>query len=253
MDTQILREIHEELKELNRSKEHYDIIVSKNETDFTTVFNPPLELRSKRGYEIAMIDLETFYSFYNITEKNNIIKYENNGRIKTITIPPGSYEMKGLNKEIMRQLSSNGDTKAFFLFPNSNTFKSILKINTGYTVRFSHENSIKKILGFTQDSYNAGIHHSEKLVNILSINSIFVHINVVNGSIVNGIKNPVIYTFFPKVSPGFKIIQRPVNPIYLPIPLTSIRDFHVKLTDQDNNILDNNGEKLTIRFHVRER
>ena len=250
---QLFKENNELLKELNRPKEHYDIIVSKNETVFNTIFNPPLELNSKRGYEIALVDLETYYSFYNVTEKNNIIEYSHNGQDKTITIPPGSYEMKGLSKEVLRQLQTNGDNKAIKFYPNSNTFKSILVIDSGYTVKFTHRNSIKKLLGFTQDSYSEGINNSEKLVNILAINSIFVHINVINGSIVNGSQNPVIYTFFPKVSPGYKIIQRPVNPIYLPIALNSIRDFKIKITDQENNLLDNNGEILTVRFHIRER
>ena len=250
---QLLKKNNELLEEMNRPKQHFDIIVSKKETEFNTIFNPPLILDSKRGYEIALVDLETYYSFYNVTEKNNIVEYTHNGEDKTITIPPGSYEMKGLNREVMRQLQTNGDNKAILFYPNSNTFKTVMKIKDGYTIKFTHEKNIKKLLGFTQNSYNTGMYYSEKLVNILSINSIFVHVNVVNGSIVNGIQNPVIYTFFPKVSPGYKIIQRPVNPIYLPITLQSIRDFKVKITDQDNNLLDNNGEILTTRFHIRER
>ena len=86
----------------------------------------------------------------------------------------------------------------------------------------------------------------------MSVNSIFVHVNVVNGSIVNGKQEPVIYTFFPKVSPGYKIIQNPKNPIYLPVALDNIRDFHVSLTDQNNNLLDLRGEVVTIRFHIRQ-
>lgn len=250
---QLLKKNNELLEELLKPKEHFNIIVSGNKTNFNTPFNPPLELNSKRGYEIALVDLETYNSFYNITDKNNIIEYENNGQTKTITISPGSYELKGLNRAVARQLEENNDKKAIAFFPNSNTFKSILKIAPGYKVKFSHKNSIKDILGFTKESYSEGYNYSEKLVDILPINSIFVHINVINGSIVNGNQNPVIYTFFPKVSPGYKIIQKPVNPIFLPITLKCINDFKVTLTDQNNNELDLNGEKLTIRFHIRER
>ena len=31
------------------------------------------------------------------------------------------------------------------------------------------------------------------------------------------LKKPVIYSFYPKVNPGYKIIQKTHNPIYLPI------------------------------------
>ena len=118
---------------------------------------------------------------------------------------------------------------------------------------FTHRNSIKSVLGFTKDEYESGIRESENIVNILVINSIFVHINVINGSIVNGSQEPVIYSFFPKVSPGYKIIQKPVNPIYLPLAINNIRDFHVRITDQNNIPLDLRGEEITIRFHIRQK
>ena len=58
--------------------------------------------------------------------------------------------------------------------------------------------------------------------------------------------------FFPKVSPGYKIIESPVNLVYLPITLVTIDRLTVSITDQDNNLLNLRNEKLTIRFHIRE-
>ena len=51
-----------------------------------------------------------------------------------------------------------------------------------------------------------GFHESENVVNILSINSILVNIDIISGSYVNGTTKNTIYSFFPKVSPGYKII-----------------------------------------------
>ena len=109
-------------------------------------------------------------------------------------------------KEIKRQL---GDEVPFELSASPNTFQSRLEIKPGYEVKCTHESSLKTILGFTGDEYNKGTHFSENVVNIMSITSILIHIDIINGSFVEGSKKPVIYSFYPKINPGYKIIQKP--------------------------------------------
>ena len=108
------------------------------------------------------------------------------------------------------------------------------------------------MLGFNNVVHKEGFHESENPVNILSINSILVNIDIISGSYVNGKTKNTIYSFFPKVSPGFKIIESPVNLVYLPVTLDTTDNIHVTITDQDNQLLDLRNEKLTIRFHIRE-
>ena len=76
--------------------------------------------------------------------------------------------------------------------------------------------------------------------------------NIIAGSYVNGKTKNTIYSFFPNVSPGYKIIESPVNLVYLPLILNTIDNFNITLTDQDDHILNLRNEKLTIRFHIRE-
>ena len=94
---------------------------------------------------------------------------------------------------------------------NSNTLKSILILEKDYQVDFNHQNSLAKVLGFTSAKYMGGFHESENVVNILSINSILVNIDIISGSYVNGATKNTIYSFFPKVSPGYKIIESPIK------------------------------------------
>ena len=133
---------------------------------------------------------------------------------------------------------------------NSNTLKSILILEKDYQVDFNHQNSLAKVLGFTGVKYTEGFHESENVVNILSINSILV--NIISGSYVNGTTKSTIYSFFRKVSPGYKIIESPVNLVYLPLTLDTIDRLTVSITDQDDHLLNLTNEKLTIRFHIRE-
>ena len=60
------------------------------------------------------------------------------------------------------------------------------------------------------------------------------------------------YSFFPDVSPGFKIIESPVNLVYLPLLTDTISNLNLSITDQDDNLLNLRDEKLTARFHIRE-
>ena len=125
-------------------------------------------------------------------------------------------------------------------------WKKVIKVD------FNQQNSISKIVGFTEAKYTEGFHESENVVDILRINSILVNIDIVSGSYVNGTTKSTIYSFFPKVSPGYKIIESPVNLVYLPIILDTIDSLNITITDQDDHLLNLRNEKLTIRFHIRE-
>ena len=72
------------LKQIAKNTEHktsFQIIVSDNKPNFNTRFNPKLELDRDKVYEIALVNLETYYSFPNIDETNNIFLYSpDNGK-----------------------------------------------------------------------------------------------------------------------------------------------------------------------------
>ena len=84
---------------------------------------------------------------------------------------------------------------------NSNTLKSVLILKKDYQVDFNHQNSLSKVLGFTSAKYTEGFHESENVVNILSINSILVNIDIISGSYINGTTKNTIYSFFPESQP----------------------------------------------------
>ena len=135
---------------------------------------------------------------------------------------------------------------------NSNTLKSVLILEEDYQVDFNHQNSIAKVLGFTNAKYTEGFHVSENVVNILNINGILIDIDIISGSYINGTTRNTIYSFFSESQPRYKIIESPVNLVYLPITLDVIDSLEVSITDQNDHLLNLRNEKLTIRFHIRE-
>ena len=253
----------EYLKQIAKNTSHktsFQVIVSGNQSSFNTLFYPKIELNVKKVYEIALVNLETYYSFPNIDDSNNIFVYSHDrGQTWTkIKIPTGSYEIGDLNQTIHFEMEKVGhydevNQESYInIAANSNTLKSIMIIGKDYQVDFNQPNNLSKVLGFTGKKYIEGFHESEKPVNILSINSILVNIDIIDGSYVNGKTKNTIYSFFPDVSPGFKIIESPVNLVYLPILPYTIQNLNLSITDQDENLLNLRDEKLTARFHIRE-
>lgn len=218
-------------------------------------------LDPNKQYEAALLSLDTYNSFPNITKgKNNIFKYSNdNGASwKVLKLDTGSYEIASLNNEIQRLMVINGDYNIdqFYITitPNITTLKSIINItNPNYKVDFSVAHSFADLLGFDKIILNAGYNNSKKIVDIMTLNSVLVNIDIVAGSYVNGISLPVIYSFYPNVSPGYKIVEKP-NPqlIYHPISRSDISIMRVWLTDQNNKPVDLRGERLTVSIFVRE-
>ena len=69
------------LKRIVKNTEHktsFQTIVSDSELRFKTRFNPKLQLDRDKEYKIALVNLETYYSFPNIDESNNV-NSPNNG------------------------------------------------------------------------------------------------------------------------------------------------------------------------------
>ena len=55
----------------------YTFVVSNcgNNCQIKTKFNPPLQLDPYKQYEMALVNLETYWSFPNVTEENNLFKF----------------------------------------------------------------------------------------------------------------------------------------------------------------------------------
>ena len=228
------------------------IIQSGKNAKIETTFVPTLELDG--SYEIALQSLETYYSFPNVDTKNNKIRISLDDGLSwhDLAFAVGCYEHKDINTELQRMLVVLGGKKEdIILKPNKNTFQTIMIISASVQVDFTVPQSIRTVLGFDSKVYKKGRHLSEHSVDIMRVNSIFVHTDVIGSTYVNGSQTPVIYSFFPDTPPGGKIIVQPRVLIYLPISLSAISRLTSWLTDQNNEALNLRGEELTIKYHLR--
>lgn len=263
METTLLERIAnntEKTAKNTEQKSSFYILLSEKRTQIKTKFRPLIQLDKNRKYEMALVNLETFYSFPNIDSSTNNFRYSPDNGVTwiDINIPEGSYEIVDLNEYIQRIMRENGhyDTAAekyyITLEPNNNTLKSVLDIEPNYKVDFTTANSIRSVLGFNAQVYAAGYNESENIVNIISVNSLRVTSDIIGSSYSNGTTENIIYSFFPAVGPGYKIIEVPVNLVYLPVTVSTISSMETKFVDQNGKLINLRGEELSIRFHIRE-
>lgn len=209
-------------------------------------FIEPIFLNSNSEYVMGLTSFESFNSIPNIDETNNKFYYGN----EEIIIPVGSYEINDIENLLRLKLEETGDT-ILTLKANNNTLQTYLKCNK--SIDFTKENSIGPLLGFDRKILSANTtHKSDHPVNILKINTLCIECNIIKGSYKNGEPCHIIHHFFPKVPPGFKIIEAPENVIYLPINVNTITNITVKILDQSGNLVNFRGETVTVGLHLKQ-
>lgn len=241
-------------------KSSFYILVSERNTLIKTKFRPLIQLDENKRHEMALVSLETYNSFPNIDSSNNNFRYSSNNGTTwfNFEIPEGSYEITDINEHIQRIMKERGHYNAsaeeycITLGSNNNTLKAVLEIATNYKVDFTTANSIRTVLGFKAQVYTSGYHESANIVNIMNVSSLRITSDVIGSSYSNGSTENIIFSFFPNVGPGYKIIETPVNLIYLPITTNTISQMETKLVDQNGELINLRGEELSIRFHIRE-
>ena len=101
------------LKQIVKNMEHktsLQIIASDNKSRFKTRFNPTLQLDRNKKYGTAQVKLETYYSFPNIDESNNVFVYSpnNSNSWEKIKIPEGGYRIDDINNTIHHEMEKRG-------------------------------------------------------------------------------------------------------------------------------------------------
>jgi len=79
-----------------------------------------------------------------------------------------------------------------------------------------------------------------------------VNVDIIGRSYVNGKTQNTIYSFFPNVSPSYKIVENPRNLVYVPVLLDKIHKLEAVVADQTGKQLNLRGKNLTVRSHLRE-
>ena len=163
-----------------------------------------------------------------------------------IELPPGVYELVDINRIIKQKLSDSDFEFEFNIEADTISMKSLL--TTSNPIYFNSK--LNELLGFTNTHYIQGTHISEKPVMITTTDKVHLKCDCVDGSIVNGIREQILFSFNLSAPPGYKIIKEPNIILYKKINKTRLDSIQFFLEDNNHNPVDFNGETLTFTIQI---
>ena len=163
-----------------------------------------------------------------------------------IYLTPGVYELVDINNAIKQKINESDYDFKFDLIPDTISMKSVL--TTSNNIQFNSK--LNTVLGFTHTVYPPGTHTSEKPVMITTTDKVHLKCDCVDGSIVNGIREQILFSFNLSAPPGYKIIKEPTTVLYKSINKTRLDTIQFFLEDSNHNPVDFNGETLTFTIQI---
>ena len=149
----------------------------------------------------------------NIKDKTNILDLHGIGSVSNclgIEIPPGAYELVDINNAIQQEIINSCGSlldSDFKINIEADTISMKSVLTTSYSICFNSE--LNTLLGFTNKGYSSGTHISEKPVMITTTDKVHLKCDCVDGSIVKGIREQILFSFNLSALPGYKIIKKP--------------------------------------------
>ena len=139
---------------------------------------------------------------------------EYNSSFITCELDPGIYTFKDISEALFNILQSDcpGDCNVIVIEYDDINMKTKLDVKAGIiAIRFDEISFFNTILGFTPGwdykHYNKYI--SQKIVNLSNTKKIHLKCDVINGSVVNGLRQPILYSFLLDKPSGYKVFSEP--------------------------------------------
>ena len=169
------------------------------------------------------------------------------------SLNPGIYEVVDLNNTLNHILPNN-------IYINITIDDIRLKSNLeiDQTLIFTEKSFFYTILGFTQSrSYPlndidgfyqliAGSYKSDKPINITGIDKIHLKCDCIQGSIVNGKRESILYSFALSSPPGHKIYKEPRVKLFKKINKSVLSHITFYFEDDDYKSVDFNNEMISF-------
>ena len=92
----------------------------------------------------------------------------------------------------------------------------------------------------------AGSYKSDKPIKITGIDKVHLKCDCIQGSIVNGIREPILYSFALSSPPGYKIHEEPRVKLFKKINKSVLSHITFYFEDDDQKAVDFNGETISF-------
>ena len=131
--------------------------------------------------------------------------------------------------------------------------KTKLDVRSGIlAIRFHEKSFFCIVLGFISDwdykHYKKYI--SQNILNLGITLKIHLKCDVIEGSVVSGLRQPILYSFVLDKKPGYKVFSEPETIHYKKINKSVFNIITIYLEDDNNEEVNFNGETLTFTLQM---
>ena len=180
---------------------------------------------------------------------------KNNTSFITYELEPGIYSYREISEAWFNilQLEYPSSDCEILIRLDDITRETKLVVNSGIIdIRFDEKSYFSTILGFAAGwDYKHYIQYrSQKIVNLSSTNKIYLKCDAVNGSVLNGIRQPILYSFVLYKKPGYKMFAELETIHYKKINKSVLNTITFYSEDNDHKEVNFNGETLTFTLQV---
>ena len=190
-----------------------------------------------------------------VKDDNKLVLDEYNSNFITYELEPGIYTFKDISEALFNILQTEypGSSNVIIIEYDNITGKTKLVVRDGIiAIRFDEKSFFSTILSFTSGwdykHYNRYI--SQKIVNLSSTNKIHLKCDCIDGSIQDGIRQPILFSFVLDKPAGYKVFCEPETIHYKKINKSVLNTKKFYLEDDRNEELDFNGETLTFTLQM---
>ena len=128
------------------------------------------------------------------------------------------------------------------------------------TLRFDERSFFHTLLGFTpywdykptNSNHDAipGVYTSDKILNLNTINKIHLKCDCIDGSIQDGVRQPILFSFVLDKPSGYKVFCEPETIHYKKINKSVLNTITFYLEDDKNEEVNFNEETLTFTLQM---
>ena len=190
-----------------------------------------------------------------IEDDIKLVLDEYNSSFITYELQPGIYTFKDISEALFNILQSEYPQSGseILIRLDDVTRKTKLVVNSGIiAARFDEKSFFSTILGFTAgwDYKHYNQYLSQKIVTLSNTNKIYLKCDAIDGSVVNGVRQPILYSFLLDKPSGYKVFSEPETIHFKKINKSVLNTITFYLEDDSDKDVDFNQETLTLTLQM---
>ena len=234
------------------------IIIDEYREQVTKRMRDDKYMKNLGGYTSSVFqDFESFLrtEVYLVEDDIKLVLDEYNSNFVTYELDPGIYTFQNLSEALFNILQSEypGPSNVIDIKYDEITLKTKLVVKFGIiAIRFDEKSFFSIILGFNSgwDYKHYNKYTSQKVVKLGSTNKIHLKCDCIGGSVVNGLRQPKLYSFVLDKKPGYKVFSEPETIHFKKINKSVSKTITFYLEDDNNEEVNFNRETMTFTLQM---